>query len=223
MAQIGGGILSIENFDAIGNPGCGPRLISRHMSDSPDPSAVSSPDSETEPPSDPAPQRGHRARSPRDRSSLAMGAVAALSIAAIGLSGWTLMRFSSDESDSTPSYSESQRADAKVQICRAFDTVRRGVSRNTSLAVPSGPDNVAASLAVVANARIALYDGGQYLLARLDPATPAELADTVREFANVLMDIGAAATAGTVDTDPDQAARFRSADGANVKLSQLCA
>jgi hypothetical protein len=35
------------------------------------------------------------------------------------------------------------------------------------------------------NARISLYDGGQYLLARLDPATPPELADAVKKFANL--------------------------------------
>jgi hypothetical protein len=105
----------------------------------------------------------------------------------------------------------------------AFNTVRQGVSRNTNLQVPGGEADVAGTLAVAANARISLYDGGQYLLARLAPATPPELADAVRGFANGLMDIGAAATAGTPNTEPEQAKWLADADAANTTIGQLCA
>lgn len=74
---------------------------------------------------------------------------------------------------------------------------------------------------MAANARISLYDGGQYLLARINPGTPKELADAARGFADTLMDYGAAATAGALDTDPDQAARLHSADEANIALGKL--
>lgn len=121
------------------------------------------------------------------------------------------------------SFSDQQRADAKGKTCAAFDLVRRGVSRNTHLAVPGGPGDVAGNLAAAANARISLYDGGQYLHARIDPATPTELADAAKGFADTLMDIGAAATAGAMDSDPDQAARLRSADEANTAIGKLCA
>ena len=60
-------------------------------------------------------------------------------------------------------------------------------------------------------------------MARIDPATPKEVADAARGFADTLMDIGAAATAGAMDTDPDQAARLHSADEANIALGKLCA
>ena len=149
--------------------------------------------------------------------------VGVLAITAIGLAGWALLRPGAGTDPGPSAYSDSQRADAKAKACAAFDMVRRGVSRNTSLVIPGGEGDVAGTLAVAANARIALYDGGQYLLARLDPATPQELADTATGFANTLMDIGAAATAGSLDSDPDQTARLRSADEANVKLDQLCA
>ena len=72
------------------------------------------------------------------------------------------------------------------------------------------------------NARVALYDGGQYLLARLDPATPADLAAEIRTFGNQLMDIGAAATAGVPNTDPAQAARLEAAEAASTAVSGLC-
>ncbi len=74
-----------------------------------------------------------------------------------------------------------------------------------------------------ANARLSAYVGGLYLLDRLDPATPKELADEVRGFANLLTDIGATATAGASDADPDQAARLKSADAANTKIGEACA
>ena len=77
-------------------------------------------------------------------------------------------------------------------------------------------------MAVAANARLALYDGGQYLLARLQPDTPQELADAVRKFANNLMDIGARSTSGIPNTDPAQAARLKEADEANTKITELC-
>jgi hypothetical protein len=81
---------------------------------------------------------------------------------------------------------------------------------------------VTGSLAVAANARVALYDGGQYLLSKLDSATPEELADAVRNFANDLMDIGAAATAGAQNSEPEQAARLKQADASNATITQLC-
>jgi hypothetical protein len=59
-------------------------------------------------------------------------------------------------------------------------------------------------------------------MARLAPATPTELADTVRAFANGLMDIGAAATAGAQNTDPEQSKRLTDADAAATKIGQLC-
>ncbi|BBY83866.1 hypothetical protein MPUL_50240 [Mycolicibacterium pulveris] len=112
--------------------------------------------------------------------------------------------------------------DPKASICDAFNIVRTGIQINTNLQPPGGPEDITGSLAVAGNARVALYDGGQYLLARLQPDTPPELAEAVREFANHLMDIGARSTAGIPNTDPDQAARLSEADAANTKITNLC-
>jgi hypothetical protein len=141
-----------------------------------------------------------------------------LAIAALAVAGWTLYR----SEYSKPSYSDTQRAEAKVKACTAMDLVRRGVSLNTNLAPAGGPADVTGSMAVAANARVSLYDGGQHLLAKLDPATPSDLAEAVRTFANNLMDIGAAATAGAQNTDPDQAARLRDSEAANATVTELC-
>ncbi|AGB23286.1 hypothetical protein Mycsm_02962 [Mycobacterium sp. JS623] len=143
----------------------------------------------------------------------------AVALAAAVLSGWLLFRVMREH---TPNYSDAQRSDAKQKICDATAVVRKGVSLNTNLQPPGGPEDVTGSLAVAANARISLYDGGQYLLVRLDPATPTDLADAVKDFAKLLVDIGANATAGAQNSQPEQAARLKEADAANTKLTELC-
>jgi hypothetical protein len=160
-------------------------------------------------PEDPSPRRG---------GVLAIAAVV-LALAALGLSAWTALR---PARTPEPTYSAAQRDDAKVAICNAANVVRKGVSLNTNLQSPGGPGDVTGSLAVAANARLSLFQGGQYLIERLDRATPPEVADGVTKLAHTLMDIGAAATAGAQNTDDDQAARLRDADTENAQLSELC-
>ncbi|RDH80240.1 hypothetical protein DVS77_03745 [Mycolicibacterium moriokaense] len=154
------------------------------------------------------------------RRSLSQIITAIIAVTALALAGWALLRSGIGASQH---YSDSQRAEAKTKVCAAFDQVRRGVKLNTSIPVPGGPDDVVGTLAVGANARLSAYVGGLYLMGRLDPATPQELANQVRDFANLLTDIGASATAGASDSDPDQAARLKAADAANTKLGELCA
>lgn len=145
-----------------------------------------------------------------------------VAIAAAALSGWLLFRVMQDGTPNSPNYSGAQRADAKTKVCAATDVVRKGVSLNTNLQPPGGPEDVTGSLAVAANARIALYNGGQYLLARLDPATPPDLADAVKKFGNLLMDIGAGATAGQQNSEAEQTARLKDADATNTTITGFC-
>ncbi|MCT7659876.1 hypothetical protein [Mycobacterium deserti] len=141
-----------------------------------------------------------------------------IAIAALGLAGWTFYKTEMAKTE----YDATQIADAKAKVCGAMDVVRRGVSLNTNMAPAGGPQDITGAQAVAANARLSLYDGGQYLLARLDPATPAQLSDRVRAFANGLMDIGAHATAGETNDEPAQAARLKEADEANNTIGELC-
>jgi hypothetical protein len=143
-----------------------------------------------------------------------------LAIAALGLAAWAAFRPA--PAPAAAVFTATQQADAKTAVCKASDLVRRGVSLNTNLPVPGGDADVTGSLAVAANARLSLSGGGRYLLDRIDPATPTELAASARQFANTLLDIGAAAIAGAQNTDPDQAARLRDADAANVKIVAAC-
>ena len=145
-----------------------------------------------------------------------------VAVAAAALSGWLLVRLAREGTPDVPDYSGEQRADAKQKICAATNLVRKGVSLNTNLQPPGGPEDVTGTLAVVANARISLYDGGQYLLARLDSATPPELSDAVKKLANLLMDIGAAATSGAQNSEPEQAARLKDVDATNATITEQC-
>jgi hypothetical protein len=159
--------------------------------------------------------------SPAPRRGNAVAVVALIvSLAALGLSAWATFRPAREPS--ADSFTTAQQRDAKTAICGAVDLVRKGVALNTNLQSAGGEGDVTGSLAVAANARLALSDGGHYLLARLDPATTAELTKAVKKFANSLMDIGAAATAGAANTDPDQAARLTAVDAESAALAQLC-
>ena len=144
-----------------------------------------------------------------------------LSVVAVALAAWAVLR-RTPSGPAEPTYTAGQQSNAKTAICAATDLVRRGVSLNTNLQIPGGEADVTGSLAVAANARVSLSDGGQYLISRLDPATPADLAASVKEFANTLLDIGAAATAGSPNTDPEQAARLRTADTQNTAVIERC-
>ncbi|CAA0092282.1 Uncharacterised protein [Mycolicibacterium vanbaalenii] len=141
-----------------------------------------------------------------------------VAVLALGLAVFALVR----PTGTQPQYTDAQRSDAETAICAAFQTVRTGVETNTNRQPPGGADDIGGALAVAANARVALYDGGQYLLARLDPATPADLADQIRKFGNQLMDIGAAATAGVPNTDPAQSDRLEQAEATGDVITGLC-
>jgi len=144
-----------------------------------------------------------------------------VALAALGLAGWTAFR-PAPEPATDQGYSAAQEAEAKASICAAMNLVRKGVSMNTNLQPPGGAADVTGALAVAANARLSLSEGGQYLLARLDPATPKPLADDARKFANSLIDIGAASIAGALNSDADQATRLKDADALNMKIAEAC-
>ncbi|OBI84274.1 hypothetical protein [Mycobacterium sp. E740] len=152
------------------------------------------------------------------RLTLLATASLVIAVAALAVAGWTLYESRTSE----PKYDATQIADAKSKACGAADIVRKGISLNTNLRPAGGPQDVTGAQAVAANARISLYDGGQYLLQRLDPATPAELAEKIRQFANNLSDIGAHATAGVPNDDPDQSKRLSDADAENNAITALC-
>jgi hypothetical protein len=168
------------------------------------------------------------------KSSVVSVLALVVALVAVGLAAWVLLKepksseAAQAEQQSTQSeqsgsgYTGATTDDPKATICEAFNVVRTGVQANTNLKPPGGPEDVTGSMAVAANARLSLSDGGQYLLARLAPGAPQDLTDAVRTFANQLMDIGARSTAGIPNSDPAQAARLKDADASNATIANLC-
>ena len=136
-----------------------------------------------------------------------------IAIVAVALAIWALM------SASSKAPATALAGDPKMRVCTAFATVSNAVNLQTHADL--GLDPVALE-AVAANARLALVGGGQYLLSRVDSATPPELADAVRSFADHLQDIGMDLLAGVPNSDPIQADRMAEADATRKQLVDLC-
>ena len=141
---------------------------------------------------------------------------------AVGLAVWALLR-EPDESASvagqTPAANGQQSGDAKAGICRAVDTVRNALSRQTN--ADFGPDPVARESGG-GQLPPATIGGASYLLARLDPTVPAELADAVWTFANDLQDIGMKQLVGTPSTDPALSDHLKAAQATSARITDLC-
>jgi hypothetical protein len=153
---------------------------------------------------------------PRSGGLSRWAAPAALLIAviAVGLAVWALV-----SPPSKAPAADQQPGDLKARVCPAFETVSNAVALQTHKDM--GPSPVAI-LAVAGNARLSLIGGGQYLLNRLDPAPPGELADAIRSFANNLQDIGMNQLAEVPREDPAQAARMSGIEAARQQIAFLC-
>ena len=135
---------------------------------------------------------------------------------AIGIAVWALV---STRPTNSPAPTAQQTADAKDRACAAYNTVRTSVSLQTHTDL--GQDPVAVQ-AVAAGARLAMSAGASYLLASLDPATPAELAGSIRTFADDLQAISMYAQSGVGNSDPLQAGRLRDGETASQKIADIC-
>lgn len=161
------------------------------------------------------------------KSSIVSVLALIIALIAVGLAAWVLIKESKSsqtaQSEETASAFTGDAADnPEGTICEAFNLVRTGVQTNTNLQPPGGPKDVTGSMAVAANARLSLVEGGQYLLARLQPDTSQDLTDAIRTFANRLMDIGAHSIAGIPNSDPAQSARLKEADASSAEIADLC-
>jgi hypothetical protein len=141
---------------------------------------------------------------------------------ALGVGGWLTRYPDAFRGAPAETFTAAQRDQAKAEACQAYKTVSTGVFENTNRQSPGPPEDVTASMVVVANAKVALLEGGEYLRTRIGPATPPDLADAVTRFGDALMDIGAGANAGVLDNDPAQAELFKRADGVNDEVKALC-
>lgn len=123
------------------------------------------------------------------------------------------------DSKPAPQYDDEQVAEAKANICAAYHQVHRGVLVNTARNIGDDPASI---FAVAANARIALFDGGEYLSTKLsqEPATPADLTDAIRTLVGAYQQL-------TIDylaevPEPQAQASLGSVDTASATVFQMC-
>ena len=148
-----------------------------------------------------------------------------VAVGALAVAIWALLstppagEATSASGDEASSSGEDSSEEAGARVCGAFDTVRNAVSLQTNADL--GADPVAVQ-AVAANARLATLGGGQYLLTQLSDATPSDLSESVRSFANTLQNIGIGQLAGSPANDPAQVERLNAAQDDAARISELC-
>jgi hypothetical protein len=72
--------------------------------------------------------------------------------------------------------------------------------------------------AIAANARLSLLTGAYYLQARLDPATPPQVASRIHTLANILLELAENALAGSTNDQPLE----RKGEAEVTELVELC-
>ncbi len=153
---------------------------------------------------------------PRILSRLATVALTLISVVALGIAIWALMR---PPSNTPPSPTAQQTAEAKGRACDAYGRVRTAVALQTH--ADTGTDPIATQ-AIAANARLAMAVGSQHLIDNLGPAVPSELAGLLRSVATDLQDLTINALAGTTDGDADQVARLHDLEATSARIVELC-
>jgi len=180
----------------------------------------------TLPPTPPAPAPGPppwlQVASPRTGRLLTLVSLV-IALAAIGLAIGCWFRpplgVKAAPQPAAPVYTDQQTADGKQAVCAAYEKVRQAVSVNTGR---SGGDDPTAIMAVAANARIALYDGGDYLLKTLgeNPATPPDVAKAVRVLVSAYQQMAIDYLAGAPDTE--QQSSRDAVEKANATIYGIC-
>jgi hypothetical protein len=162
-------------------------------------------------PHDASANPAHRVSSP-----LAIVVPVLISLVALGLASWALLRAPAETS---PPPTDQQIADAKEAACAAYARVRTSVALQSQAGVGADP-NAAPIIAV--NARLAMAVGSQHIVDNLRPAVPSELAGLLRSVATGLQDLTVNALAGTDGDEADQVARLRELETTSQKIVELC-
>jgi hypothetical protein len=145
-----------------------------------------------------------------------------IALVAVGLAiGSWLRPLPSAKAPSTPAYTDQQVADAKTNVCAAFEKVQHAVNlANTH----GGSADYSTQLAAAALTHEALDAGSRYLLTKLaeEPATPPDLAAAVRNGANADQEALIGYLNGLSASDPAMQPALNSSDEATATVRRLC-
>lgn len=157
-------------------------------------------------------------RKPARWPILAMLVITLIAVAA-AVAAWLRPLPEAKTSSAPPAltFTEQQVADAKTNVCDAYQIVYKMVSSNTSRTNPMPGDQIG-SLATEVYGVLALYEGGDYLLDRLaaEPATTSELAKPVKSLGETLKRFGVIALAGEPESVRNHLRHSVDADSATI-------
>jgi hypothetical protein len=149
-----------------------------------------------------------------------MFASLAIALVALGVAiGAWLRPLAESKAAEAPTYTDQQVADAKAKVCAAYDKVHQAVLVNTGR---TGGDDPTSILAMAANARVALFDGGEYLLNTLEnePATPPDLAKELQELVRAYQHLAIDYLADAPDSEVESS--FNALDKPNAAVYGTC-
>ncbi|CAM2915828.1 hypothetical protein BST27_11415 [Mycobacterium intermedium] len=138
----------------------------------------------------------------------------------VAIVGWFRPVSVHEEAVRHPSYSDAQVREAKVNVCAAYEQVRK--AGDVAGARPSDGTDATARLAVATSTRQVLDTGGRYLLTRLAelPATPNDLALAIRQLANVYQQLTIDYLAEVPDSELDPL--LRAGNETHSRIQSLC-
>src|SRR5690625_4132385 len=167
-------------------------------------------------PTPPAPRR----TAPRWPGFTALGI--ALVALVVAVAGW-FRPPAPPPTDTAPTYSDQQVADAKARACEAFDLVDQGVVLQTGGGEQGGVSSEPVMAeAQAANARLSLIAGSAYLRDHVSSATPPDLAGGINHLADVLADLGVRYLAGEKDIDPELATLLADGEASFQQIEGFC-
>lgn len=178
-------------------------------------------DNVTEQTPEPVPPASPAGRNPDRRPRLPIPGWAAVAVLVVGLAGVLIGAVLRPTFDHIAAHKHTaeEAGEAKTKVCAAYHLVHQAVLVNTG---KEGAADFGAVLAVAANARMALFDGGQFLLTKLDeqPATAADFADAVRSLVGAYQQLAIAYLAEVPDAESQAA--LESVDAASAKVYDSC-
>jgi hypothetical protein len=179
---------------------------------------VNPPSAPSAPPPWPPPSAPRRPR----RWWPAAGWLAAIAlVAGVAIVGWLRPLQDHKPGPAAPTYTNEQVANAKTNVCAAFEQVDRSLGVAQSF---SGSSDPTAILAVATSTRQALDFGSRYLLMKLDaePATPSDLATAVRKQSDAYQQLTIGYLDGLQYSDPKLHPAISASGEATDTIRRLC-
>jgi hypothetical protein len=149
--------------------------------------------------------------------------VIALAAMAVAIGSWFRPLPSTKASaPPAPIYTDQQIASAKANVCTAFEKIDHAVALSDAEGASS--TDRSAQLAAAALGRQVLDFGSRYLFGKVaeEPATPSELASSVRQQANAFQELLVGYINGAPPGDPSLQPAQEASDEAAGTIRRLC-